>query len=342
MSLKNLSAKKKIHKYFEEKLSNKKIKNIYKKFENSLNIDQKFLVAVSGGPDSLALAFLAKVYSLKYNIPSKFIIIDHGLRQGSKNEANEVKKILGKNNISAEILTWKGVKPIKNIQSLARKGRYDLLYKKCQKLKINNILLGHHQDDLIENFFIRMFRGSGLKGLISLEKKSNVLGKNLIRPLLDQKKKDLIFISKNVFNFFIEDPSNKEEKYQRTKIRTLISQFKRYGLDDQKILKMIKNLKHSNSVVEFYLKENLRKNVFSTVKKSEFILNSEFFLQPYEIIFRSLSELIRIVGKKYYSVRGKKLDVIIEKITKKSLLKLTIGGCIIKKVNQTVILTKEH
>ena len=341
MSLKNLNAKNKIHKYFKDKLSNKKINNIYKKFEKSLNINQSFLVAVSGGPDSLALAFLAKVYSLKKNISSKFIIIDHGLRQESKNEANEVKKILGKNHINAEILRWKGVKPTKNIQSLARKERYDLLFKKCHKLKMNDILLGHHQDDLIENFFIRMFRGSGLKGLISLRKKTNILEKNLIRPLLNQKKKDLIFVSKNVFNFFVEDPSNKDEKYQRTKIRILIEKFKKYGLDNQKILKLIKNLKHSDYVVDFYVKENLKKNVSLISKKSEFILNSEFFHQPYEIIFRSLSELIKIVGQKYYSVRGKKIDMIIEKIAKNSSLKLTLGGCIIEKVSQTVILTKE-
>ena len=342
MSLKNLSAKNKIRKYFKSKLSNKKINNIYKKFEKSLNINQKFLVAVSGGPDSLALAFLAKVYSLEKNVPSNFIIIDHRLRRESKKEAHQVKKILGKCHIDAEILTWKGAKPTANIQSLARKKRYDLLYKKCQQLKINNILLGHHQDDLIENFFIRMFRGSGLKGLVSLKKEGHIEEKNLIRPLLDQKKNDLIFISKNVFNFFVKDPSNEDEKYQRTKIRNLINQFKNHGLDNQKILKMIKNLKNSDYVVDFYVKDNLKKNVTFMSKKNEFILNSKFFHQPYEVIFRSLSELIKILGQKYYFVRGKKLDMIIEKIIENSYLKLTLGGCIIKKVSQTVILTKER
>ena len=91
--------------------------------------------------------------------------------------------------IKSEILTWNGRKPIKNIQSKARIKRYELLFKQCEKFKIKNILLGHHQGDLFENFFIRFLRGSGLKGLISLDKRSKIQNKNILRPLIDQKKR---------------------------------------------------------------------------------------------------------------------------------------------------------
>ena len=77
MSHKNLSAKIKIPRILKDKLNNKKINQIYKKFENSLNLNESFAVAVSGGPDSLALAFLSKIYSLKKNIISKFFIAKH-------------------------------------------------------------------------------------------------------------------------------------------------------------------------------------------------------------------------------------------------------------------------
>ena len=341
MSLKNLSARNKVHKFIKAKLSINRINTIYNKFEKSCDIDEKFLVAVSGGPDSLALAFLAKVFSVKKNIPSKFVIIDHRLRKESRTEANKVKMILKKNFINAEIIAWRGPKPLKNIQSLARKERYKLLLKKCRELNINNILVGHHQDDLIENFFIRIMRGSGLRGLVSLGKKTMIRNKNLIRPLINQKKDDLTFISQNVFKFFIQDPSNKDEKYQRVRLRNLINKFKKEGLDHTKILKMIKNLKHSDSVIGFYVKENLKHNTHFNKEKDKMVINSEFFLQPYEIIFRSLSNAIKIIGNKYYFVRGKKLDLIIEKIMKNPSIKVTLGGCIIKKVNQTVILTKE-
>ena len=71
-------------------------------------------------------------------------------------------------------------------------------------------------------------------------------------------------------------------------------------------------------------------------------LNKEFFDQPYEVIFRGFSESISIVGKRYYSVRGKKLDKIINDIKNNRLSRATLGGCIIEKVNQTVILSKEY
>ena len=341
MSLKNLSVKTKNLKHLKSILKNKKISQIYKKFEKSIDINENFAVAVSGGPDSLALAFLAKIYSINNKIVPKFFIVDHKLRVESTREANHVRKVLKDFKIDAEILTWKGKKPSKNIQALARKKRYEILFKRCDKSKIKNILLGHHQDDLLENFFIRLLRGSGLKGLISLDKKNKVDNKILLRPLINQKKEDLVFLSKYVFNFFVEDPSNKNEKFQRIKVRALIEELKKNGLDKKKFITTIKNLKHSNDVVNFYTRENIKKNSFLLYKKNKLILSEEFFNHPYEIVFRALSESIKLIGKKYYLVRGKKLDRILKDIKNNSLTRSTLGGCVLEKVNETLIITKE-
>ena len=189
MSPKNLNAAIKIPNILKKNLKNQKISKIYKRFERNLDIYENFVVAVSGGPDSLALAFLAKIYSIKKNLVSKFIIVDHKLRSGSTNEAKATQKVLKKNSINSKILSWHGKKPNKKVQSEARKKRYQLLFAESDKFKIHNILLGHHRDDLYENFFIRLLRGSGLKGLISLDKKSEINGKILLRPLIDQKKR---------------------------------------------------------------------------------------------------------------------------------------------------------
>ena len=83
MSLKNLSAKIKIPKLLENKLKNKRVNQIYKKFDKSLKIKQNFAVAVSGGSDSMALAFLSKIYAIKNNLNCKFLIVDHRLRPES-------------------------------------------------------------------------------------------------------------------------------------------------------------------------------------------------------------------------------------------------------------------
>jgi len=342
MSRKNLSATNKIPKLLNSKLKNKRISKIYRKFEKTLNISENFIVAVSGGPDSLALAFLSKIYSIKKNLVSKYFIIDHKLRKESTKEAQLVKKILNKFSIKAEILTWYGKKPSKNLQASARKKRYELLMAKSKKLKINNLILGHHMDDLFENFFIRIIRGSGLKGLISLDQQNKINETNLFRPLLNQKKDELIFLSKYVYNFFVKDPSNKDEKYLRIKIRNLIKELQNNGLDKKKFLLTINNLKYSDEVIKFYLNENIKQNVYFFKSKNQLTINNKFFQQPQEIVFRSFSDLIKKIGKKYYPVRGKKLDEIIKKIKTNNISKLTLGGCIIEKVNQTVILSKEH
>ena len=341
MSLKNLNAKIKIPKQFKKKLTNLRIKKIYIDFEKNLKIKKKFAVAVSGGPDSLALAFLSKIYSLNNKIISKFLIVDHRLRPESTNEAKLVKKVLKKHSINAEILTWYGKKPKKNIQSVARNKRYDLLIKRCKKLKINNIILGHHQDDLLENFFIRIFRGSGLKGLISLKKKNRVSNMNFFRPLLYQKKEDLVYLSNKIFDFYVKDPTNTDEKFLRIKIRKLIEEFEKSDIDKKKFISTIKNLKYSNNAIDFYIKKNLNENCFFSKKENKIIFNNNFFNQPHEIIFRGFSDSIKIIGKKYYSVRGKKLDNVINKIINNSSFKGTLGGCIIEKINHTVIITKE-
>ena len=341
MNLKNLNVNK-IHKKLKNKLSNKKIKKLFNIFESSFDIKKPFVVAVSGGPDSMALAYLTKLYSIKYKLKCRYFIVDHRLRKESTDEANKVKKILNKFNINAQILSWHGKKPSRNIQSLARKKRYDLLLSKCKKLKMYNLVIGHHVKDLFENFFIRMTRGAGLKGLISLEKKTKLSTVVLLRPLINFEKKDLEFISKYVFNFFVNDPSNKNTNFQRIRIRNIIDELENNGLDKNKLLLTLRNLKKSNQALSFYVERNKNLNSFFDEKNKKMILNQTFFNHPYEVVFRSLSDSLKIVGKKYYSARGKKIDKILDKIKNNGLKKETLAGCIIKKVNQTIIITKEY
>ena len=342
MSLKNLSVKNKVPDQYKIKLSNKRVNQIYNKFENSFKIDKNFIVAVSGGADSLALAFLTKLFSFKNNLNPKYYIVDHKLRKGSTIEANKVKKILKTLNITSQILTVRSKKPQNNIQSFARKKRYDLLFSKCKKLKINNLVLGHHMDDLFENFFLRMVRGSGLKGLVSLGEITRIKNINLLRPLIKFDKKDLLFVSKFVFKFYVDDPSNYNTKFNRIRIRNFIDQLKLIGLNKKKFQLTIENLKSSDKTIRFYVNRNKKYNSKVNERKKELILKEDFFDNSYEVVFRSLTDLIHFIGKKQNPVRGKKIDNILTKIKKRRLFKETLGGCVIKMINRTVILTKEH
>jgi len=342
MSLKNLSVKNKIPKQYKFKLSNLRVNQIYKKFEKSFKIDKNFIVAVSGGADSLALAFLTKLFALKNGLKPRYYIVDHKLRKESTLEASKVKNTLNSLHISSKILTVRGKKPQNRIQSFAREKRYDLLFSKCKKFKINNLILGHHMDDLLENFFLRMARGSGLKGLVSLGERTQIYNINLIRPLIKFDKKDLLFLTKFVFNFYVDDPSNYDPKFNRIKIRNFIEQLKLTGLDKKKFQLTIENLKRSDETIKFYVEKNKKINSMINLRKNELILKEDFFDNSYEVVFRSLTDLIHFIGKKQNPARGKKIDNIMNKIKNKKLFKETLGGCVIKMVNRTVILTKEH
>jgi len=343
MNPKNLSVQNKIHKEILSYLNDKKIFKTFKEFRSSLKTKENLAVAVSGGPDSLALAFLTKCHSLKNQVKVKYFIVDHKLRKESTLEAKKVKGILKKININCTILDWNGKKPTKNIQAIARDKRYYLLANECKKNNIKYLLLGHHLNDLLENFLIRIVRGSGLNGLISFSKNTKYRGQNLniLRPLLNLEKKDLLYISNKVFKFYIKDPSNVNEDYQRTRIRNLLRSLEKEGLDTKKLELTINNLKDSDKSIKFYVDKNLKKNVVFLKKKNTYILSYNFFDQSHEIIFRSLTNLIQKLGKKYYPVRGKSVNELIKKINSKSFIKVTLGGCFIERVNETILITQE-
>ena len=344
MNLKNLSAKKKAHKKILKHLKDKKILKIFNQFSKNIDFKLNLAVAVSGGPDSLSLAFLTKCFALKNKVNVKCYIVNHKLRKDSSKESETVKNILKKIDVDCKILQWNGKKPLSNIQSQARDKRYSLLVGECKKSNINHLLLGHHLDDLIENFLIRVVRGSGLKGLISLSKKTKYKDQslNILRPLLDQEKEDLIYISKKVFNFFIKDPFNTNEDFKRTRIRSLLLSLKKEGLDKKKIMLTINNLKDSDNSIKFYVDKNLKENVIFLRKKNTYILSKLFFNQSHEVIFRSLSKIIQMSGKRYYPVRGKSINKLITGINAKLFSKVTLGGCFIERVNETILISKEN
>jgi len=347
MKKKSLVAKKKIHNSLLNYLKDKKVKKIFEGYKNYLN---KFIknkvnigVAISGGPDSLALAFLTKCFILiNNNVDSKFFIVDHKLRKESSKEAKSIKLLLKKFDIECKILKWDGKKPKSNIQGIARNERYNLLKSACKRNSINILLIGHHIDDLYENFFIRLLRGSGLKGLSSFGEPIKEDNFFILRPLIKFYKDDLTYISKLVFNFYIQDPSNQDFFYQRSRIRKLIFDLSKEGFDKKKLDLTIKNLKIANDGIDFYVEKNVNENSKLIADKKIYILNKHFFKQSEEVIFRSISSILKKISNRYYPPRGKSISNLILKINSKKIKKVTLGGCFVEKVNETVFISREN
>ena len=346
MKKKSLAAKKTIHKLLLNHLKDNRVKKIFSGFKNHLdklvNNKAKIGVAISGGPDSLALAYLTKCFLLLKKLDSKFFIVDHRLRKESSKEAKSVKSLLQKFDIDCKVLKWKGKKPKSNIQSIARKERYNLLKIACKRNNIKHLLIGHHIDDLYENFFIRLLRGSGLRGLSSfgesIREEDNFF---ILRPLIKFKKEDLIYISKLVFNFFIEDPTNENLFFQRSRIRKLLLDLKKEGLNKKKLDLTIKNLKSANQSINFYVEKNIKDNAKFIKNQKTYILNKYFFKQSEEVIFRSISLVLKKISSRYYPPRGKSISDLILKINSIKYKKFTLGGCFIEKFNETVFITRE-
>ena len=343
MKRKNLIVTKKAKK--KTLLNNSKIKIFYKKFKSEVykNIrDKNFAIAVSGGSDSLCLAYFSKIYSAEFGNKIHILIVDHNLREGSHKEALKVKEILKKKKINSKIFIWRGKVPKNNIQKNARDLRYLLISNYCLRKNIKYLITAHHADDQIENFLIRLFRGSGLTGLSSMSlnvKYSNKL--KIIRPFLNFKKKDLIYVTLKYFKTYINDPSNKDEKFLRVRIRKYRKQMEKEGLDTKKIIKTVDNLFSANQALNFYKNKALYKHA-SFISKNRCLINKQIFSEEAnEIIFKSFADILSLVAGKYYPPRSKKIINLIGRLKKDKFVKSTLGGCIIEQENNFIAISKE-
>ena len=348
MKKKSLIAKNKVHKRILSHLKNKEFKKVYNNFEIFIKEKQidSFVVSLSGGSDSLALAYLSKCYQILNNSDIYYAHVDHKIRKNSSKEASDLKKFINKFGINCDVLTWKKNKNTRCTQEKARIARYNLLKKFCKRKKINALLLGHNQDDLYENFFIRMLRGSGIRGLTSFSSNDNIISDNLVgyRPFLTLTKNKLLNITNKVFGYYIKDPSNSNDKYLRTRIRNLISNLENEGFDKKKFDLTFCNLRSANETLKYYSDQNIinNTNYFSKSKKDNIVINIKFFKQPNEIVLRSLSNLISKTNKSYYFTRGKTLLKKIDEIRDNSFKKTTVGGCIIERINNTTLIYPEN
>lgn len=344
MRRKNLAVKRKVEKN-KPSIKNPEIKKIFTKFKTIIfkKVGKaNFALAVSGGSDSLCLAYFSKIYASEFKNTIHVLIVNHKLRTESHKEALKVKKILKKESIQSKILNWKGKIPSSNIQRNARNIRYSLLSDYCFKKNIKYLITAHHMDDQIENFFIRLLRGSGLAGLSSMsESVSYNNDLKIIRPFLSLEKKNLKYVTQNFFKTYIKDPSNEDEKYLRVRVRKYRKNMKKEGLDTNKIIKTVNNLLSANKALNFYKNKALHKYM-SFLSKNECLISTQIFSEEAgEIIFKSFSDILSLVSGTYYPPRSKKILNLIDRVKKVGFNKSTLGGCIIERKDDMILITKE-
>ena len=180
-------------------------------------------VGVSGGADSLALAILAAAWAKACSGRALALTVDHGLRPESADEARRVGTWLASYGISHEVLTWSGTKPSSGIQAAARAARRALLAERCRADGILHLLLAHHRGDQAETVALRAEDASGPDGLAAMPAETATGWGRILRPLITQPKSSLMGFLAALGQSWIEDPTNRDERYARVRLRRRIA-----------------------------------------------------------------------------------------------------------------------
>ncbi len=310
------------------KLNNKEfIKTIEKKytFENNPFI----AVAVSGGPDSMSLLFLVSAFIKQKKGELIALIVDHRIRDNSKDEANNISDYLKKNNINSQILTANKDKVIKKSMNEARDNRYNLLTDYCIKNNILHLFIAHHKDDNLETFLSRKIAGSDFYGLKSMSELSLYNRVNIIRPLLNFSKEMLLDYNKKNKIEYIKDPSNFNLDYTRPTIRNFLKK------SDQKTIKEI-NRDYEN--ILFYSPYFIQMILEILLKNIVHVDSKQIVISPNKI--KNLNEITseniirRIYQFLFYqsnAPRSKKTRILISEMKKLNFNIFNLKGMIVKK-----------
>jgi len=293
--------------------------NIDKIFKNKLKSlkQSKFLIALSGGVDSMVLADLFNKNKLDFSIAH----CNFKLRsKESDDDEDFVLNWCAKNKIQSYISRFNTINYCKKnkigVQEGARNLRYDWFYKLKDLYNFDYIVTAHHLDDQIETYLINSMRGSGLNGLVGIPEKQN----NLFRPLLEILKDQILEYAKSNNIDFREDSSNLKNDYYRNMIRnSILPEFKRF--DDNVMLKFqttINNLKSTKIFADITLNEikskifdlsenNIKINIDDLKKLEPLDYYAHHLFVEFKFDFKEIIKLFKSDSGKYIKSNSHKL-----------------------------------
>jgi tRNA(Ile)-lysidine synthase len=299
------------------------------------------ILAVSGGPDSTALLVLAARWvrglkSQRQRTPKLFAVtVDHGLRPESAREAAAVKRLAGKLGVPHRTVRWSGKKPRTGLQEAARLARYRLLAQAASQIGCAHILTAHTLDDQAETVLFRLARGSGLIGLGGMARSSplpiSMTGQMLLRPLLHISKARLVATLKSLRIDFSEDPSNVDPRFTRARLRTLMPELAREGLDARGLARLAARMRRAEATVAFAVaaaRNALAPDPWS--RRGPIVFETaQFASLPAEVGLRLLGEAIGHTGSEG-PVELAKLEALYEALAAaRSPLRRTLAGALI-------------
>src|SRR5260370_14179779 len=210
------------------------------------------VLAVSGGPDSIALMWLAARWRRALARGPRLIAVtvDHGLRAEAAAEARDVQRLARILDLPHRTLRWTGAKPRTGLPAAAREARYRLLAQAAQAHGASHVLTAHTRDDQAETLLMRMLRGSGIAGLAAMARESEREGVVLARPFLSVSKSQLIATLKKAKIDFADDPTNRDTSFTRPRLRSLMPVLATERGDVRSLARLASRLARANAAVE--------------------------------------------------------------------------------------------
>ncbi|KAL0655863.1 hypothetical protein Bca4012_076447 [Brassica carinata] len=316
----------------------------------------RIALGVSGGPDSMALCVLTAKWKTEglsgVNKTDGFIdglvavVVDHGLRQESRDEAELVCSRVSDIGIRCEIARcdWVNGRPKQgHLQEAARDMRYQMISNVCFRQQIGVLLIAHHADDQAELFILRLSRGSGVLGLAGTSFASEIFSQDLeldvkhmknrsillVRPLLDLWKEDMYKICQWGRQDWVEDPTNLSQLYVRNRIRTSIGNIQSDTFKSE-LQAVISECRRTRSFVDKVCTDLINQTV-SVTDKGYAVLDLER-LNPTEVkdicLSKYLTTVLQFISQRQRPIRGNTLKLLLNYIRAiPCRTSLTAAGC---------------
>ena len=298
----------------------KKVKELKK--SGLIKKNEKILIAFSGGPDSVFLYNLLFFLREYYSIEISLIYVNHNLREDVKNDLNFVEEFSKENNVplyieSVDVRKY-AAENKKSIELAARELRYEAIEKVLQNLNYDKIATGHNLDDNIETFIFRLLRGTSLKGLKGIPSER----KNIIRPILQFEKKEILnYLQENKKSYII-DYTNSENDYTRNYIRNeIFPMFVNINPNFRnKVNELIQEINNKERLKTYSEEKNTKEKFVQYLEKYDVELSRKKIDQIYETLYNENGDMNMNGSKEFYLGNGKilrkkydKLEVIVEK-----------------------------
>jgi len=281
-------------------------------------------VAVSGGPDSLALAILADRWARERGGHICALTVDHRLRPESGAEIGLVRGWLATRAIRHEILDWSTEKPVTGIQEAARDARYALLARWCRERGCVHLLTAHQREDQVETHLIRRRAGSGADGLAGMSAIRELADCRILRPLLGVAKARLVALLDAERQPFITDPSNRDPTFERSRLRG--SGAVPVGTDVAALLSDICKLGRERTAHE-RKSDRLLAQAVALHPAGFAVLNPSLALAPSDVAERALQAIIAAIGGNLYPARGERVARLRWILAGALRRGHTLGGC---------------